>query len=118
QKGQQLDGGIQTGEESTGVEGDQARNGSVGAWSGVGIARSCGALTPVALRAPSVSAPQDLLTLLRRGTSYFALTPVPLNRVWDYRFQVKTQGVLLTDALVVTLFSKEGKKFAQLTWRQ
>jgi len=46
------------------------------------------------------------------------LTPVPLNRVWDYRFQVKTQGVLLTDALVVTLFSKEGKKFAQLTWRQ
>src|SRR5208337_4352232 len=74
QKGQQLDGGIQTGEESTGVEGDQARNGSVGAWSGVGIARSCGALTPVALRAPSVSAPQDLLTLLRRGTSYFALT--------------------------------------------
>src|SRR5208337_3334652 len=74
QKGQQLDGGIQTGEESTGVEGDQARNGSVGAWSGVGIARSCGALTPVALRAPSVSAPQDFLTLLRRGTSYFALT--------------------------------------------
>src|SRR5208337_4361769 len=79
QKGQQLDGGIQTGEESTGVEGDQARNGSVGAWSGVGIARSCGALTPVALRAPSVSAPQDLLTLLRRGTSYFALTVGPPN---------------------------------------
>jgi hypothetical protein len=44
--------------------------------------------------------------------------PVPLNRVWDYKFQVKTKGVLLTDALVITLFTKEGKQFAQLTWRQ
>jgi hypothetical protein len=35
-----------------------------------------GALTPVALRAPSVSAPQkpELSTLLRTGTFYFALT--------------------------------------------
>jgi hypothetical protein len=44
--------------------------------------------------------------------------PVALNRVWHYRFQVNTKGVLLTDALVITLYSKEGKKFAELTWRQ
>jgi len=44
--------------------------------------------------------------------------PVPLNRVWYYRFQVNAKGVLLTDALVITLFTKEGRQFAQLTWRQ
>jgi len=44
--------------------------------------------------------------------------PVPLNRVWTYLFRVDTKGVLLTDALVITLFSKDGKQFAQLTWRQ
>ena len=33
-----------------------------------------GALTPVALRAPSVSAPPELSTLLKTGTFYFALT--------------------------------------------
>jgi len=33
-----------------------------------------GALTPVALRAPSVSAPEELSTLLKTGTFYFALT--------------------------------------------
>jgi len=44
--------------------------------------------------------------------------PVRLSRVWYYRFEVNTKGVLLTDALVFTLFSKQGKKFAQLTWRQ
>ena len=33
-----------------------------------------GALTPVALRAPSVSALEELSTLLKTGTFYFALT--------------------------------------------
>ena len=35
-----------------------------------------GALTAVALRAPSVSAPEELSTLLKTGTFYFALTGV------------------------------------------
>jgi len=39
--------------------------------------RRLGALTPVALRAPSVSAPKaELSTLLKTGTFYFALTDV------------------------------------------
>jgi hypothetical protein len=44
--------------------------------------------------------------------------PALRDRVWHYQFQVKTRGVLLTDALVITLFTREGQKFAQLTWRQ
>ena len=86
QQAPELDGGIQPAEEFAGVEGDQTRNGRVGTWPGAGIARSCGALTPVALRAPSVSAPQELLTLLRRGTSYFALTvlfSIGVGVIWD-----------------------------------
>ena len=47
--------------------------------------RSLGALTPVALRAPSVSAPPkpELSTLLRTGTFYFALTSVASEFVFD-----------------------------------
>lgn len=44
--------------------------------------------------------------------------PGVFNHAWNYRFLIKTKGVLLTDALVITLFSKGGEKFAQLTWRQ
>jgi len=73
-QGLELDAGVSAAEESAGVEGDQTRLRRVGAQPGAGIGRSCGALTPIALRAPSVSGPQELLTLLRRGTSYFALT--------------------------------------------
>ena len=76
QQALELDGGIQAAKEFAGVEGDQPRKRRVGAEPGVGIGGPRGALTPVALRAPSVSAPQELLTLLRRGTSYFALTPL------------------------------------------
>lgn len=43
---------------------------------------------------------------------------ITMNRVWYYRFDLETKGVRLTDALVISLFSKEGTKIAQLSWRQ
>jgi hypothetical protein len=40
------------------------------------------------------------------------------GRLWQLRFDLKTKGVLLTDALLITLYSKEHAEIAQLCWRQ
>lgn len=51
-------------------------------------------------------------------TPNFPIPPPVRKRLWIYRFEVKTKGVRLTDALVISLFSEEGKKVAQLSWGQ
>lgn len=38
--------------------------------------------------------------------------------LWVLRYELKTKGVRLTDALLITLFSKEGKKVTDLSWHQ
>jgi hypothetical protein len=40
------------------------------------------------------------------------------GRLQQFRFELKTKGVLLTDALLITLYSKDHAKVAQLSWRQ
>jgi len=40
------------------------------------------------------------------------------GRLWYYRYELKSEGVLLTDALLITLYSKEHTEIAKLSWRQ
>jgi hypothetical protein len=59
------------------------------------------------------------IDLISEGNNLPAGAPPELReRVWFYRFRLETKGVRLTDALLITLFSKEGKKVAELSWRQ
>lgn len=46
------------------------------------------------------------------------LDPHMWEHFWTYRFEIKTAGVRLTDSLVITLYSDEGRKVTQLSWRQ
>jgi hypothetical protein len=57
-------------------------------------------------------------TLPEEVTLYIPLPPAVRKRLLYYRFEVKTKGVRLTDALVISLFSEDGKKLAQLSWGQ
>lgn len=49
-------------------------------------------------------------TLTREGVG------IP-NHTWWYRFRIKTEGLRLTDALVLILISKDGEKLVQLSYR-
>lgn len=40
------------------------------------------------------------------------------DRIWSYHFVVETKGLKLTDALVISLFLRDGTKVGQFSWRQ
>jgi hypothetical protein len=46
------------------------------------------------------------------------LPEVSAQRLWFLQYDLSTKGVRLTDALMITLLTKDGKKFADLSWRQ